>query len=1018
MKFSCHIIYVLFFSAITICGISQTLPNKNITINDGLPSNTIRCIYKDSRGLLWIGTDAGLCCYDGLTYKIFNESNGLKHDRVWAIVEDEQNNLWLSLYGKGLAKYDGKAFTYFDDKNGLVNNSIRRLHYSQKHKCLIIGTEQGVSLFDGKKIKSFKKEFKDFKFQITGINELQNIFLITSSRQGVYELKIIGTDIQNAKLDSLFYSKVTYSSYVDNGIYYGGDAEHNLIIRKLMSNKQELISCPIIWDYAKGNDNNLYFATCNVTSPEGGLFKYHNNELTDITKQANINSKALWCLFYDNETQQLWVGTEDKGLYKIDLSNQIQFLNSSFFGLKELQIQELYNDESNTTWIGAKDFIIKLYPDLSFKIIDKSMLWNKLKLYLKQKGLNPNSDTVFGQYKIKDGFSSFNITNDKEHNIWVATTWGLFCFDNQLAIKTFYASDGGHVSFNDKDQLFFGHMYSDLHFMPNKNDVKTTINFSVKNKNIPRDISKIIKNGNQLWYASITKGLYMSRDTNFYWLNANGCFKENNIKDLIIDSKHNLVIGTNSGKVYITKPKSDSIESLNIYNPNKELYGTSISFIDESNGLYFIGTNKGINIVKNNQFIKLINQSEGLSDLQFNDCVKDKKGNLWIATNNGLIQLNANKIASNLTSTNNCININAIKVNGENYLPFDTLISWNSFNNKQIKLNHNQNELEISFSNSNPYNADKNIYRYKIVGLSDNWSDYESVGKIQLRAIANGNYQILIEGKNIGTGEIFKTKTLELIITPPFWKATWFILLSIILIVVLLYWVYKIRIQSVKQKAELTNKLLETRLEALRAQMNPHFTFNAINSIQNFIIDNDTTQALHYLGEFSKLIRQTLENATEKLTPLTTEINFLTSYITVQKMRFDTIKTSLTVDSDIDKYKTQIPPLIVQPFIENAFEHAFEKNNILENKIEINFKLKDQLLICIIKDNGKGFNIGDSHSLHQSKGHQLTFDRLNLLNKEYNTVNFKFEIINLTSMSSIQTGTQVTITFPLITLYS
>lgn len=1009
-----HQIIILFLFAITFCVKAQTIPSKNITVNDGLPSNAIRCIYKDSRGLLWIGTDAGLCCYDGVNYKVFNETNGLKHDRVWAIVEDEQNNLWLSLYGKGLAKYNGKTFTYFDDKNGLVNNNIRRLHYSKKHKCLIIATEKGVSLFDGKTFKSFKKEFKDFKFQITGINEWENNFLITSSRQGVYELKIIESDIQSATLDNLFYSKVTYSSYVDNGIYFGGDAEHNLIIRKLNSNKQELISCPIIWDYAKDNNNNLYFATSNVTSPEGGLFKYSNKKLTDISKLANINSKALWCLYYDKETQLLWVGSEDKGLYKVDLSNQIQFLNSSFFGLNELQIQELYNDENNTTWIGAKDYIIKLQSDLSFQVLDKPILWSKLSFYLKQNNINPNSDKVFPQYKIKDGFTSFNITSDNEKNIWVNTTWGLFCFNADLNIKSFYGSDGGHSAINNNDQLFYGHMYSDLFIFPDKYNYSLFKVNSVKKEATPRDISKILKDGNQLWYASITKGLYMSRDTNFYWLNANGCFKENNIKDLIIDSKQNLVIGTNSGRVYITKPKCDSIEIINIYNPNKELYGTSISFIDESNGLYFIGTNKGINILKNNQFITLINQSEGLSDLQFNDCVKDKKGNLWIATNNGLIQLNANKIASNVTSNTNSININAIKVNGKNYLPFDTLISWNSFNNNQIKLNYNQNELEILFSNSNPYNADKNIYRYKIAGLSDNWSDYESVGKIQLRAIPNGNYHILIEGKNTGTGEIFKTKTVELIITPPFWKTIWFILLSIILIVVLLYWFYKIRIQSVKLKAELTNKLLETRLEALRAQMNPHFTFNAINSIQNFIIDNDTTQALHYLGEFSKLIRQTLENATEKLMPLTTEINFLNSYIAVQKMRFDTIKTSLTIDTNIDKYNTLIPPLIVQPFVENAFEHAFENKNTNENKIEINFKTENQLLICTIKDNGKGFNKGDTHSLHQSKGQKLTADRLALFNREYNTNICQFEIINLSSVNPQQKGTLVTITLPLI----
>jgi hypothetical protein len=299
-----------------------------------------------------------------------------------------------------------------------------------------------------------------------------------------------------------------------------------------------------------------------------------------------------------------------------------------------------------------------------------------------------------------------------------------------------------------------------------------------------------------------------------------------------------------------------------------------------------------------------------------------------------------------------------------------------------------------------------------------NWSEYEANGRIQLRAIPNGNYQLIIEGKNTGTGEVFVTKKLNISITPPFWKTIWFIITSIIIVMALLYAFYKMRIKAIKQqekeKAELTNKLLETRLEALRAQMNPHFTFNAINSIQNFIIDNNTTQALHYLGEFSKLIRQTLENATEKLMPIQTEINFLNSYVEVQKMRFDTIKTSLTIDANIDKYNTQIPPLIVQPFIENAFEHAFENTDTDVNKIDISFRLENKLLICIIKDNGKGFNEGDSHTLHQSKGHQLTLDRLNLLNKEYHTNDFKFEIINLCNVDSTQTGTLVTITFPLI----
>jgi ligand-binding sensor domain-containing protein len=149
--------------------IGQTIPSKNITINDGLPSNSIKCFFKDSRGFMWIGTEAGLCCYDGSSYKTYNETNGLKYSEVWSIAEDNNNNLWLSIYGNGLAKFDGEKFTYFSKKDGLINNCIRKIFYSNKHNCLILGTENGLSLFDGEHFKSFVKKSAINHFQVVGI---------------------------------------------------------------------------------------------------------------------------------------------------------------------------------------------------------------------------------------------------------------------------------------------------------------------------------------------------------------------------------------------------------------------------------------------------------------------------------------------------------------------------------------------------------------------------------------------------------------------------------------------------------------------------------------------------------------------------------------------------------------------------------------------------------------------------------------------------------------------------------
>jgi ligand-binding sensor domain-containing protein len=989
------VFYFFLFSTV-----AQTLPCKNITINDGLPSNGIKCFFKDSRGLLWIGTDGGLCCYDGTIYKVFNETNGLKHDKVWSIVEDENNNLWISLYRKGLAKYDGKKFTYYDEKDGLVNNSIRSMHYSKKYKCLILATENGLGIFDGKRFKSFLKK-KNERFQIVGIDETKDKILITSSYFGVYKLSI-NSNIQKSTLESAFSTKVSYSSYITNNTYYTGDAENKLVMKDLASNKIKQIPCPIIWDYAKDLQNNLYFTTWSVINPKGGLFKYSNNILTDITQQAQITSTALWCLFFDKETQQLWVGSNDKGIFCVDLSNRIRFFEPSFFGLKELQIQELYNDSNNNIWIGAKDNIIIIDKDLRYKIFDIPTIWKKLSLYFKQKGISKIEEDSFHNYKARGGFTSFNIVPDKAGNIWVNTTIGVICFDKNYEILFFRLFDGGHLIFDEYDQAYYGIMYSDVLCMYNKFDWTHFIVFSIKNSSVPSDITKIVKDGKKIWFTSSSKGLFILQNGIFYSLKSKGMFNEYNITDLIINDKGELVIGTNSGRVYITKWNGKILDVLHIYEPNKEIYGTSISFVEQSKDVYFIGSNKGINILKKNKFIKIINKFEGLDDIHFNDCIKDKNSNLWIATNSGLIQLNVDVLSKSVEASNTKIRITSIKVNGKFNPITDSLMRWGSYEKNKINLDYNQNDVEITFASNNTINADKNLFRYKIIGLSDTWSDFDSNGKIQLLGIPNGKYKLILEGKNIGTGEIFQSESINLVITPPFWKTWWFVLGSIVSLSIIGFILYKRRIHSIKTqeraKAEVQKRLAETKMEALQSQMNPHFIFNAMNSIQNYIIDNNTDDALMYMGEFSKLIRQTLNNSSQQRITLTDEINYIQSYIKLENMRFkNKIKFELVLEDDLDLFETEIPPMLLQPFIENVFVHAFDSNS-KDPTLTLSLKQTGNYLYCKIKDNGKGMLTENLNKLNTSKGIKLAKERIILFQQDAN---------NAVNIFSSPTGTSV-----------
>ncbi|MEI7509437.1 MAG: histidine kinase [Flavobacterium sp.] len=970
---------LLFFATV----VAQHLPSKNISINDGLPSNGIKCFFKDSRGLMWIGTEAGLCCYDGTSFKIYNETNGLKYSEVWAIAEDNDHNLWLSLYGKGLSKFDGKKFTFYDKKNGLINNAIRKIYYSKKHNCLVLGTENGLSLFDGKHFKSLNNKCKNVnqKFQVSGINQYEDKIIITVSYDNVYALSI-EKNIQDSKLVEVFTPPGCYSSYIYNKQYFSGLAAHELFIRNLTTTKEEHYQCPISWDFTNDNSGSLYMASWNVTDPKGGLFKYYNHQLKDITQQANIKSTGLWCLYFEKESQQLWVGSIDKGIYIVDLSQQKKSFEPSFFGLKQLEIQCLFNDSNDNKWIGARDNIIILHKDLSYTKFDCNLLWKKVDDYFKQYGLFPFSIETLNIYKTRNSFTCLNIVEDKEGYIWVTTTLGTFCFDKKYNIRFFNFSQGGHIAFDENDKLLFGAMYSDMYSNPNKFDYLNTKQLSIKNKNIPRDIIKIRNNGNQIWFATYTNGLINYQNNTFYSLNLHNQFGEAYIKDIIINDKGELVIGSNSGRVYIAKYANNKLQIMQVYNPYKEMYGTSISFIQQSNGYYFIGTNKGVNVIKDHKFIKLINKSEGINDIQFNDCAKDKNGDLWIATNQNLLFLNVHKILTN-DNLQNAIQITNLKVNGKNYITNSTKLPWEQYNNDNLKLAYNQNDIEVTYNNYNLFNADKNVYRYKIVGLTNTWSEFDKSTKIQLRGIPSGKYQLRIEGKNIGTGTLFKVKTLSILITPPFWKTWWCITLGILVLIILGLISYKKRVQYIEEreqaKGAIQKRLAETKMEALQSQMNPHFIFNAMNSIQNFIIDSNTDEALMYMGEFSKLIRQTLDNSSKQKISLADEIQYLKTYIHLETMRFkDAVDCKFTVSKSLDTNEVTIPPMLIQPFVENVFIHAFDSKSV-KPTLEILFQKSGNLLLCEIKDNGKGMAKDNLNKLYTSKGIKLVEERINLL---------------------------------------
>ncbi|WP_100611366.1 tetratricopeptide repeat-containing sensor histidine kinase [Confluentibacter lentus] len=190
---------------------------------------------------------------------------------------------------------------------------------------------------------------------------------------------------------------------------------------------------------------------------------------------------------------------------------------------------------------------------------------------------------------------------------------------------------------------------------------------------------------------------------------------------------------------------------------------------------------------------------------------------------------------------------------------------------------------------------------------------------------------------------------------------------------------------ALKQEAEFNAKVSDTELKALRAQMNPHFIFNALNSINDFIVKNDAESASKYLTKFAKIMRQTLENSIQKEITLADDLKLLELYMQIEAMRLSNKFTFIfEVDNQIDAEKTLVPPLILQPFIENSIWHGISKKEGIGH-INISIKKENDMLVCIVEDNGVGLQNKASNKNKISLGQSITKKRIEIINKRKNT---------------------------------
>ena len=982
---------------------SQQYPSKNYSTLDGLPNNSVYSILKDSRGILWAGTANGLSAIkNGKIIQNFYTSDGLAHNSCWAIAEDRNNNLWFGSHGGGLTFYDGVKFKIINEKTGLINNSIRKLFIDKKF--LYVGTEFGISVIDiDKKKVVFNKKIigQRKKFQVMDFVKINSKIYFGTFNDGLWNIDVSSKSIKlinHNKPDIYSIHKTNNNFLICNGETQF-DKSINLFKTKEITKNvtpQESFGSTIFWDFITDKSGITYGAGNGINFSTGGVFRVENNKTVNVNELFNIDSFEIWSLHYEAQNDILFVSTTNKGFYEIDLKREINFYSATFFNKPKLEIISIQNSKTNKL-ILHKNGLSFINQNKIIKEVNNKEFYDFSRFFFKsEKNYSEFNGYYYTFRNAKLDAFEFKELSVIKNEIWINTTIGLFKVTNDGNITEYYPLFISSFNFIDSNTLLFQQSYSDVIIINNLKGKPTYKNYDITETNNPKDVIKIIPLNNKFYLISSSQGLFRLENNKFYSYFSNDVWLEKELVDATINNKNELVIANSIGDVFLINESSKFKMSKKI--DHNKIIGNSISFLQCYKDYILIGTEKGINIYKDG-IIRLIDEEQGLKSKIFTSANLNG-AILTIGTQNGFYEfdlkkyLSAKKQSVNAEISNLEVNFKPLRKN---------VLRWFNYKYSTIKLPYNENTISINFEPKQATYPNKLEFRYKLLGIENsNWSKWTREKNINLTYLPNGNYVVKLELKDFNSGLISSCDILKITIIPPFWKTWWFIISNILFFSILGFIIYKKRIHLVENreraKATIQKRLAETKMEALQSQMNPHFIFNAMNSIQNYIIDNNVDDALMYMGEFSKLIRQTLNNSSQQRITLKDEIRYLKSYITLENMRFkNKINFILNIDANLDLVEIEIPPMLIQPFIENVFVHAFDSNS-KDPTLLISMRQIGNYLLCEIKDNGKGMASENLNKLNTSKGIQLAKERIAL---------FQSETTDAVAISSSATGTTV-----------
>ncbi len=926
---------------------------RHITVRDGLPSSEVYKLFQDKMGYMWMCTDAGVCRYNGYNFQSFTTRNGLTDNTVFKMTEDSKGKIWAQGFSGALSYFDGKKFNPIK-----ANDQLVELYSNGQKSSFCMSTDENGGIIIGGFFTHglFKLVPEDNYGSITPVKpsgvaqEMQMIWTTTQKSNNYY-----AAIEPNGKWANFFHngiiSTINFNSQKGVFAYYQCFKDHrgNLIfsidnylycIDSIGGIIMKEFSAPIV-TVGDDKENNLW-----ISMFFGGTAMIPGGDITAEPK-IYLAGKTVSCVFEDNE-RGYWFSTVGDGVYYLP-DIRFGYLTASE-GLAKSNVQSVAAFRKNELVIGLPNGTISLF--------------------------NPEKK---GEQRLYTYNSPVNTTLPTESILTIGdsiigSVTGIQLFDSTLKVVNAIKSKGhfkGVIRNPTTGEIMFFTPAS-LLFVNSNFNIDSTQNTKI------RFTAACYGNDGTIWLGALN-GLWKMVGNLPIYMGDSSTGVKARIDGICQDKNGVLWIATRGEGVFA------------ICNGKKWHFGEEDGMaantcrsiaLDPANGIW-VGTNHGITYLSNFEpltgkaKLRSFNTSHGLLSDEVKFIIFHNKI-LWMGSNEGICWIGVNDLVKDTVAPP--IYITKVLF-GKEECNLDTLSVFD-FSDKTIRI----------FVEGVSFRDPEGIrYKYRMIGGDEQWITTAN-REISFSSLSPGDYQLEIVAVNADGQQSDHPAIFSFFIRTPFYRTIWFLSVVIVLLI-LLVWagaIFTVRRKQkrVEEKAETERRIAELRLSALRAQMNPHFIFNAINSIQHFVLQNESESAYNYLAKFSSLIRMVLDQSQSETISLEQELKMLNLYIELEQLRFERPFTfEIYVDRELKDENIKIPGMLVQPFVENAIWHGLLTKKEGHAWLKIAFLKKDGYAEISIEDNGIGrpaaASLKQGKEKRQSYGLQITEERLRLSEEKH-----------------------------------